>query len=76
MELVPLPAVMVPPLIVQPYEAPAPASATEAVLSVELGQTELATVMVEAGIAMAVMVALPENVPGEQPVLSETAATV
>ena len=76
MEFVAPPTVMMPPLIVQPYVAPVPASGTEAVLFVESGHTEPAALMVDEGIGLTVMVVAPENVPGVQPVPSETAVTV
>jgi len=46
---VPAPAVIVPPMMDHPYEAPAPASATDAVFPALAAHTPLGAVMVHAG---------------------------
>jgi hypothetical protein len=55
---VPVPAVIVPPLIIHAYDEPEPAFGTEAVLPVELEQTEVAAVIVASGKAFIVTDAL------------------
>ena len=61
---VPEPAVMLPPLIVQPYVAPVPASRTVAAFPVELPQTDDAAEMVASGVGFtATVVATGDEVP-------------
>ena len=67
---VPAPAAMLPPLIVQAYDAPAPASGTEAVLLVEPEYVDPGAVTVEDGAGVIVTVKPPML---EQPALFVTA---
>src|SRR5437870_264677 len=66
---VPAPAVIVPPVMTQSYVAPAPASGTDAVWLVELGQTAVSTVIAADGICTTCTVRPPEIV-AEQPEVS------
>lgn len=60
---VPCPAVIVPPVMLHVYIAPAPASGTEAVLPVAFAHTTDGAVIVASGLGLTVIVALPDEEP-------------